>query len=176
MPAMLGGSAPTPAESAGHEARVRAAPRSLERSRPLSVHPPAGSRGEERERSPRGTSAIAAALAAAAAEAEAEAFASTDDYMPDAEPDADAGEPSAPLSPSSGSGDSIGELPSCAAPSAPAVLRLTWKPPGRMLTPLKPLLMPRLQPPSPPPWGLCHGTPGRSTRRPRRGHGPASGR
>ena len=121
---VLGCSAPTPVESAGHEARVRAASRSLERSRPPSFLPPAGSRGEERERSPRGTSALAVAFAAAAAEAEAEAFVSTDDYMPDAEPHADAGERPAPLSASSGSGDSIGELRIKAA-SAAAILRCT---------------------------------------------------
>ena len=119
---VLGGSAPTPAESAGHEARVRAASRSLERSRPPSVHPPAGSRGEEHERSPRGTSVLAAALAAAAAEAEA--FVRTDGYMPDVEPDADAGERPAPCSASSGSGDSIGELRIKAA-SAAVILRCT---------------------------------------------------
>ena len=97
---VMGGSAPIPAEAAGHEARAQAASRSLERSRPPAVLPSCGSRGEERERerSPRGTSALAAAFAAAAAAAEAEfraiTDASTDDYMPDAEPDADA--PSCP--------------------------------------------------------------------------------
>ena len=92
---VLGGSAPTPAEAAGHEARARAASRGLERSRPPAVLPSAGSRGEERERSPRGTSAWAA-LAAAAAAADADFRVSTDDYMPDAEPDVPAGGARAP--------------------------------------------------------------------------------
>ena len=121
---VMGGSAPIPAEAAGHEARARAASRSLERSRPPAVLPSSGSRGEERERSPRGTSALAAALAAAAAAAEAEFCVSTDDYMPDAEPDADAGNPPAPRSASSGSRGSIGELRIKAA-SAAAILRVT---------------------------------------------------
>ena len=77
-----GGLAPTPAESAGHEARVQSASRSLERPRPLAASPAAGSRAEERERSPRGQSALAAALAAEVADAEAERHASTDAYMP----------------------------------------------------------------------------------------------
>ena len=89
--------------------RHRAASRSLERARPPAVLPSSGSREEDRERSPRG-SALASALVAAAAVAEAEVRVSTDDYMPDAEPDADAGIPSAPHPASFGSPDSIGEL------------------------------------------------------------------
>ena len=71
----------TPAEAAGHEAHARAASRSLERSRPPPVLPSSGTRGEDRERSPRG-SALASALAAAASEAaaEAEVRVSTDHY------------------------------------------------------------------------------------------------
>ena len=66
---------------------------------------------------------MATALAAAAAAAEAGIRVSTDDYMPDAEPDADAGIPPAPRSASSGSRGSIGELRIRAA-SAAAILRV----------------------------------------------------
>ena len=94
-----GGPAPTLAESAGHEACARYASRSLERSRPLAAFSAAGSRAEERGRSLRGQSALAAALDAevADAEAEAERHASTDAYMPVAgadSPEDDAGLPS----------------------------------------------------------------------------------
>ena len=67
------------------------------------------------------TSALAAAASAAAAEAEVRV--STNDYMPDAEPDADAGIPAAPHSASLGSPDSIGELRIRAAATA-AILRV----------------------------------------------------
>ena len=123
-----GGPAPTPAEPAGHEARVWSASRGLERPRPKAASPAAGSRAEERERSPRGHSALAAALAAEAAVAEAERHVSTDDYMPDAggdKPEDDAGLPSAPHSHSAsfGSPGSIGELRTQVATTA-ALLRM----------------------------------------------------
>ena len=127
-----GGPAPTPAESAGHEARVRSASRSLERPRPLAASPAAGSRAEERGRSPRGQSALAAALAAEVAEAEAERHASTDAYMPVAgadSPEDDDGPPSASHSSHSahsagfGTPGSVGELRIQVATTA-ALLRM----------------------------------------------------
>ena len=122
----MGGLAPTPAEAAGHEARARAASRSLERPRPPAVLPSAGSRGEERERSPGGQVALASALVAAMAEADAELGVSTDDYMPVAEPDDPVGAAGAHSSPlaSCGSGSFIGG-PRFKAAKAAAILRCT---------------------------------------------------
>ena len=155
---VMGGPAPTLAEAAGHEARARAASRSLERARPPTVLPSSGSRGEDRERSPRG-SALASALAAAAAAAEAEVRVSTDDYMPDVGPMPMPGPTLPRIRRASGTriplvscGSRLPrQRPSCASPLTRVVLLLTWKPPGQMQTPLRPLLMPRLQPPSLPP-------------------------
>ena len=62
------GHAPTPAEAADHVARARSATRSVSRARSATAASATSSRSAERERSPRGVSAIAAALAAAVAE------------------------------------------------------------------------------------------------------------
>ena len=121
---VLCGPASTPAEAAGHEARARAASRSLERPRPPLALPSSGTRGDDRERSSRG-SALSSALAAAAAEAEAEVDArvSTDGYMPVAEPEADARVFAPPHSVSLRSPGSVGELWIRAAATA-AILRV----------------------------------------------------
>ena len=110
-----GGSAPTPAESAGYIARALSASKSLDKSRHSAASSAAGSRAEERESSPRGQSAIAAALAAEVAdvEAEAERHASTDDYTPAAgadSPEGDAGLPSATHSSRSAHSAAFGPL------------------------------------------------------------------
>ena len=115
-----GGHAPNPAESVGHEACARAASRCADRPRPPSVHAPSGSRGDERERSPKGRTALAAALAAAAAEAEAAI--STDAYMPNAAPEVDAGVHTASSAANAGLGDAVDEARITAATAA-AVLR-----------------------------------------------------
>ena len=142
-----GGLAPTPAESAGREARVRSASRSLKRPRPKAASPAAGSRAEERERSPRGQSALAAALAAEVAVAEAERHVSTDDYMPDAGGDEPAKTmPGLPLPRTRVRRASAARVPlvscgsrsprqrhSCAWPSMCMALPLAWMPPGLML-------------------------------------------
>ena len=85
------------------------------------MHAPSGSRGDERERSPKGKSTLAEALAAAAAEAEAAI--STDAYMPDAAPDDDAGACDAAAAGSVPGAADIAEEAAIAAAAAEAILR-----------------------------------------------------